>query len=197
MKIGFVGAGAVARSIARRAVAAGHEVLIASASGQTARTLAEELGARASAVPAARVALADLVILATRWPQVGDALGDIDGSGCILFDATNPFSSFIPLVLADLDGQSSSVLVARQAPGARVVNAFNSTPMSTLDQETERGGARPVIFMSGDDPAAKARVTEFIESMGLAALDLGSLHEGGLMQQAGGLLAGPELFLAR
>jgi predicted dinucleotide-binding enzyme len=51
--------------------------------------------------------------------------------------------------------------------------------------------------VSGDDRDAKALVVGLIDSTGLVALDLGSLADGGAMQQLGGLSAVELHFIRR
>jgi 8-hydroxy-5-deazaflavin:NADPH oxidoreductase len=43
-----------------------------------------------------------------------------------------------------------------------------------------------IVFISADDDSAKKRV----ETFGYSVIDLGNLRDGGLIQQAGGPLAG-------
>jgi predicted dinucleotide-binding enzyme len=50
-----------------------------------------------------------------------------------------------------------------------------------------------VLFLSGDDGAAKSEVGGLFEAAGFFALDLGGLREGGEMQQVGAPLAGQNL----
>jgi hypothetical protein len=50
-----------------------------------------------------------------------------------------------------------------------------------------------VLFLSGDDDAAKAVVADLFEGAGFFPVDLGDLGTGGPMQQAGGPLAGLNL----
>jgi 8-hydroxy-5-deazaflavin:NADPH oxidoreductase len=59
-----------------------------------------------------------------------------------------------------------------------------------------KGQGKRVIFVSGDDEEPKRVVKDLIESFGFAAIDLGSLVTGGRIQQAGGPLAGLDLFIA-
>ena len=49
------------------------------------------------------------------------------------------------------------------------------------------------IFLSGDDAEAKAAVAELFDSAGFFPIDLGSLVEGGRMQQLGGPLPAHDL----
>jgi 8-hydroxy-5-deazaflavin:NADPH oxidoreductase len=195
MEIGIIGAGRVGVAVGRQLVSAGHHVLLSSARGPQALTpLAQDIGARA--VPVTDAAMSELVLLAVPWPAVPEVLDPIpDWHGRILVDATNPFVSFEPLKLADLDGRSASVIVAEHAPGARVVKAFNSVTMDNFDKGPRQGEARRVLFVSGDDIAAKRSVKQLITELGYAVIDLGGLDEGGRMQQPGGRLAGRDLLL--
>jgi 8-hydroxy-5-deazaflavin:NADPH oxidoreductase len=46
-----------------------------------------------------------------------------------------------------------------------------------------------VLFVSGNDQAAKAEIITLFDVMGFATIDLGNLAVGGRIQQAGGPLA--------
>jgi predicted dinucleotide-binding enzyme len=50
-----------------------------------------------------------------------------------------------------------------------------------------------VIFLSGDDADSKADVVALLEDAGFAAIDLGELATGGVMQQIHHPLAGVNL----
>jgi len=195
MQIGILGAGHVGLAVGRRLIGAGHRVKLSSARGPQALTpVARGIGAEAASVSEA--AAADLVLLAVPWPAVADTLDPLpDWQGRILIDATNPFVTIDPLELADLEGQSASVIVAEHAPGARVVKAFNTITMANFEKGPRQGGARRVLFVSGDDVASKRTVQELITELGYATIDLGGLDEGGRMQQPGGPLAGLDLLV--
>ena len=195
MQIGILGAGHVGLAVGRRVIGAGHRVKLSSARGPQALTsVAQGIGAEAASVTEA--AVADLVLLAVPWPAVADTLDPLpDWQGRILIDATNPFVTINPLELADLEGRSASVIVAEHAPAARVVKAFNTITMANFEKGPRQGGARRVLFVSGDDVAAKQTVQQLITELGYAAIDLGGLDEGGRMQQPGGPLAGLDLLV--
>src|SRR5262249_38809583 len=109
----------------------------------------------------------------------------------ILIDGTNPFSGkagkFTP---ADVGKISTSQLVAALAPGARMVKGFNHMTIPNLEADPVVNGARRVAFVSADDDGAKKRVETLLEGFGYSVVDLGNLRDGGLIQQAGGPLAG-------
>jgi predicted dinucleotide-binding enzyme len=198
MKLGTIGAGEVALAFAREAIAQGHEVVLSSRRGPEALAAqVAELGKGASAAPVADAASLDYVLLAVPWNNVEEALGGLpDWNGRVLIDATNPFSEYSPkLVLADLNGVGASEIVARFAKGARVVKAFNSIVTVRFNEGPIKGNGRRVIFVSGDHEEPKAFLKDLIRKFGFVAIDLGGLVTGGRMQQAGGPLAGLDLFV--
>ena len=199
MKIGFIGAGAVAQSIARLAVQAGHDVVLSSRRGpQALRDVVAELGPHASSVTVKEAIQLHLVMLCVPWSQVEAALDCMPNwNGRILVDTTNPFAQYEPqLVLADLKGVGASEIVAANAPGARVVKAFNAIRMEHFDKGPAAAGGQRVIFVSGDDKDAKAVVTGLVAEFGFEPVDLGGLVAGGRLQQAGGPLAGRDWLVA-
>lgn len=199
MKIGFIGAGAVAQSIARSAIQAGHEVVLSARRGQQALgDIVAGLGPNASADTVQEVARLELVVLAVPWLQVPSALDGLPNwAGRILVDTTNPFTQLEPeLVLADLGGTGASEIVAAHAPGARVVKAFNAIRMEHYDKGPKFHDGKRVIFVSGDDKDAKAVVIGLVNDFGYAPVDLGGLVSGGRMQQAGGPIAGQDWVVA-
>ena len=200
MKIGMLGAGDIARSVAKYALEQGHEVQLCNHSGPAKLTpIVAALGAGAEGVSRAEAAAQQIVLLAVPWESVPDALTGLPAwNGRILIDATNPFLNPQYLnVLDDLEGRMSSEIVADLAPGARLVKAFNTMFASKLAEGPRpRAGTRRVLFVSGDDAAAKSTVTHLIESFGFATIDLGNLEVGGRMQQAKTApLAGPDFLL--
>jgi predicted dinucleotide-binding enzyme len=199
MRIGIIGAGAVALAVAREALARGHEIVLSSRGGPDALAdKVSELGSGASAAIIEEAASLDYVLLGVPWKNVEAALRGLpEWNGRVLIDATNPFIETSPkLILADLGGIGASEIVAGFAPGARIVKAFNSIRMARFNEGPVKGQGRRVIFVSGDNEESKRVVKDLIESFGFVAIDLGGLVTGGRIQQAGGPLAGRDLFIA-
>ncbi len=186
VKIGIIGAGNIAQAFAKQAGKAGYEVAISNSRGpETLTQLAQELGSGITPVTVQEAAQANMVMIAVRSNQLRASLADLpDWNGRIVIDATN---GMIP---ADLGGKTSSEVVAELVSGARVVKAFNTLFSATLAANPREAGGNRVIFISGDDLAAKVTVGEVIEKIGFAAIDLGTLAVGGKLQQfPGGPLA--------
>lgn len=182
MKIGVIGSGNIGGTAARLFEAAGHEVSVANTRGDphTVEEAAE---------------FGELVLVAIPLHAV-DTLPPEPFAGKVVVDANNYYPGRDGQI-AELDsgGLTSSELLARQLPEATVVKAFNTMYFKTLGEAGHRDDPL-VIFVSGDDPAAKVKVADLIEEIGFAPVDVGSLHEGGAQQQPGTAVYAKEIPLS-
>jgi 8-hydroxy-5-deazaflavin:NADPH oxidoreductase len=186
--VGIIGAGRLGQAMARTARRAGRDVVIANSRGPESLTSAvSALGDGVSAGTVDQAAAAGIVVIAVPWDRVPDAVGGLGWNGQIVIDATNDWGA------DDLNGRTSSELVADLVPGARVVKAGNTLGADVLGSDPQEAGGRRVIFVSGDDADAKADVVALFEDAGFAAIDLGELATGGAMQQIHHPLAGVNL----
>jgi 8-hydroxy-5-deazaflavin:NADPH oxidoreductase len=196
MEIGTIGAGAFAQAFAKRGLKAGHKVKLSNRRGpDSLREIVNRLGPGAMAAAKEEAAACEMVLLAVPWDYVPETLASLPRwKNQILIDGTNPFhgeaGNFTP---ADVGNLSTSQLVAALAPGARVVKALNNMTVPNLEADPIVNGARRVAFISADDDGAKERVQNLLEGFGYSVIDLGNLRDGGLIQQAGGPLAGRNL----
>ena len=199
MEIGTIGAGAFAQAFAKRALKAGYKVKLSNSRGpESLREIVNRLGPGAIAATKEEAAACEMVLLAVPWDNVAETLASLsEWKNQVLIDGTNPFhgqaGSFKP---ADVGNLSTSQLVAALAPGARVVKALNNMIVPNLEADPVVNGARRVAFISADDDGAKQRVGALLKAFGYSVIDLGNLRDGGLIQQAGGPLAGRD-FLER
>jgi 8-hydroxy-5-deazaflavin:NADPH oxidoreductase len=205
MRIGFIGAGTLTKTFGRHLINAGHEIVVSNSRGpETLAGLVADLGPAATAGTKKQAAESDVVILATNWVNVPEALKDIDWHGKILVDATNAHMDAKPDIslkgvtrsIAALKGRTSSEIVAEMAPGSRLVKSISNMPMVWI-QDFSAQKPKTVIFTSGDDSEAKRIVVDLINSIGFAAIDLGSLAKGGAMHQVGAPLSGLDLHFVR
>jgi len=184
MKIGIIGAGGIGQAFAGQVVKAGYEVIVSNSRGpESLAAVVSQLGPRARAGTRQEAAQADVVVLSVNWEHVREALSGLPAwNGRILIDATNPVVQ-PGFRLAELHGSTSSEIVASLAPGARLVKASNTLLRAMLAADPSVAGGRRVLFMSGDDAAAKKDVTGILEKAGFATIDLGGLASGGRLQQ--------------
>jgi predicted dinucleotide-binding enzyme len=205
MKVGFLGAGNVARTFGRHLLTAGHTIVVSNSRGpQTLADFVADLGPGAIGGTKQQAADCDVVVLAAHWVNVREALQGVDWRGRILIDATNAHVDTVPDISlagvtrsrAALNGRTSSEIVAEMAVGARLVKSISNMPMAWI-QDFSTNKPRTVIFTSGDDIEAKQLVIELVNSTGLVAIDLGSLAIGGAMHEVGAPLSGLDLHFVR
>jgi 8-hydroxy-5-deazaflavin:NADPH oxidoreductase len=197
MEIGTIGAGAFAQAFAKQALKAGHKVKLSNSRGpDSLRKIVNQLGPGATAATKEEAAACEMVLLAVPWDNVPETLATLPKwKNQILVDGTNPFHGRAgEFTLADVGNLSTSQLIAALVPGARVVKALNTMIVSNLEAEPIVNRARRVAFISADDDGAKKQVGTLLEGFGYSVIDLGNLRDGGLIQQAGGPLAGRNLW---
>ena len=186
--VGIIGAGRIGQAMAHIAHRAGRQVVIANSRGpQSLTSVVEALGSGVTAGTVQEAAAAGIVVLAVPWAQVQQAVRGLEWDGQILIDPTNDFDP------SDLDGRTSSEVVADLVAPARVVKAANTLVAAVLGSDPHEAGGQRVLFLSGDDPEAKSEVGGLFEAAGFFVVDLGALRQGGEMQQVGAPLAGHNL----
>lgn len=139
-------------------------------------SLAKTCTDAAAATPAEAAAASEVVLLAVPWAQVGDALRQAGSlAGKILIDCTNPLKSDLSgLVIGHTT--SAAEEIARSAPEARVVKAFNTAFAEVYHAGTRLFGSRRLSMLyCGDDSAAKDTVARLISEVGFDAVDAGPL----------------------
>ena len=186
--VGIIGAGRLGQAMARTALRAGRRVVIANSRGpETLASVVSTLGEGVAAGTPREAATANIVVVAVPWDRVRDALAGLEWDAQIVIDATNDWGA------DDLNGRTSSEIVADLVPGAAVVKAGNTLGAEVLGSDPQEAGGRRVIFLSGDAADAKSAVASLFEDAGFAPIDLGNLATGGALQQIHNPLAGLNL----
>ena len=195
MKIAVLGTAMVGRAIAGRLHALGHAVVVGTRDPQAtlARTESDQMGnppfsSWHGAHPGVELATfadaaagADLVVNASSGEVTLGVLGLAGAdnlAGKVLVDIANPldFSAGFPPTLSVKDTDSLGEQVQRAFPQAKVVKALN-TLNASLMVEPKSLGESSTVFVSGEDAAAKATVTEILESFGHDdVIDLGGIE---------------------
>jgi predicted dinucleotide-binding enzyme len=173
--ISIIGLGNMAGALAGRALAGGNAVEIIGRDRVKAKELAASLGG--ATVGTAGVAPAgDIVVLAVPYANAATVVSEYGDAlhGKVIVDITNPVSPDLKGFVTP-DGSSGAQEIAKAAPaGAHVVKAFNTLFSHVLAADPVEG--RPLdVFIAGDDAQAKARVSAFVESLGMRPMDIGQL----------------------
>ena len=192
MTFAIIGFGAVGQALATAFARAEIEVAVASRrEPQALAAQARAIGTTVKPVPLTEAVVADVVILAVPFSQVGEvAKAAASWTGRLVIDATNAYGT----PLAEFGGLTSSGFVAQSFPGARFVKGFNHLPAAKLAADPNVNGGRRVIFTSSDDPDAQAQANARIEKLGYAPVELGRLAEGAVLAQARGSTWAPLAF---
>lgn len=174
--ISIIGSGGMAAAIAGLAAKAGHTVEVMSRDAAKARALAEQVGARATTGTFCATPAGDIVILAVPYSAVLDVVKQYGEklAGKFLVDITNPVASNGTSFVTPDDSFGAQEIAKAAPANAVIVKAFNTMFSHVLAAGSFQG--RPLdVFIAGDDTQAKARVEEFIKSLGLRPLDTGPL----------------------
>lgn len=180
--IGLIGSGNIGSTVARLAVEAGHDVVLSNSRGpETLTDLVDQLGPRARAATAAEAAAAGDIVVVTVPLKAYRAVPVEPLRGKVVIDTDNYYPERDGHI-AELDDESTttSELLQAHLPASRVVKAFNNIFVSHLGSLQRPAGhpERSALPIAGDDEAAKQTVTEFLDSIGYDAHDVGPLAEG-------------------
>jgi 8-hydroxy-5-deazaflavin:NADPH oxidoreductase len=173
MNIVIAGAGTVGRALGAGWRKAGHTVTLAvrDPGGGNAATLQQQGFALVAVKEAA--AAADVIALAVPWAALASVVKSLGSlAGKIVIDATNPLAPDMSLAIGHND--SASETVARLAPGARVVKAFNTTGANNMADSRYSAG-KLVMLVAGDDAQANATAMSLVTDLGFEAVDAGPL----------------------
>ena len=114
--VGIIGAGRLGQAMARTALRAGRRVVIANSRGpESLASVVSALGNRVSAGTVDEAVSAGIVVVAVPWDRVPEAVQGLEWNSQVVVDATNDWAA------DDLQGRTSSELVADLVAGARVV----------------------------------------------------------------------------
>jgi len=195
MRIAVLGTGRVGQTLAARLAELGHAVTVGTRDVATASARSEldtfgnppfpewrthhpdiDLAGFADAA-----AGAELVVNATNGAgsiAALEAAGEEHLAGKVLVDVSNPldFSRGMPPSLLVSNTDSLAEQIQRRFPATRVVKALNTVNANLMVDARQLAGGDHSVFVSGDDPDAKAQVTELLESFGWSdVVDLGDI----------------------
>jgi len=179
MKIGIIGSGVVGQTIGAKLVERGEDVVLGTRSPQKLEdkrgmggSLGEWVkktnnkGRVATFQEAARHG--EIVINATAGTGSVEALkaaGEQNLNGKIVIDISNPldFSKGMPPSLTVCNTDSLGEQVQRAFPKANIVKTLNTMTTVIMVDPSQVAGGDHHVFVSGNDAAAKARVTELLK----------------------------------
>jgi 8-hydroxy-5-deazaflavin:NADPH oxidoreductase len=167
MKIGILGTGMVGETFGNKLVALGHEVRIGGRqpTNEKGEAWAKKAGDKGSyGTFAEAAAFGELVFNCTKGEGAVDAVKAAKAglAGKILVDVTNPldFSKGFPPSLFVSNTDSLGEQIQKELPDTKVVKSFNTINCEVM-VDASRAGGDSDLFVSGNDPEAKATVSRF------------------------------------
>ena len=183
--VAVIGTGNVGMAIGTEFAGLGHTVIYGSRSPLSLKTmdLVTKTGKNASAeLPDEAAAEADVVVLAVPGMVTGavaSGLGDLGGK--IVIDATNPLKREGEVLQFEYGVDTSNgQIVQALHPDAFVVKAFNTISWQKM---IDPGKPAPVMPLAGNSDAAKAKVAEWVQAMGIDTIDIGGIEHARVTEQ--------------
>jgi 8-hydroxy-5-deazaflavin:NADPH oxidoreductase len=187
MKIGILGAGSVGKVLAKGWLDAGHSVKISSRDpmSESLFTWKEQMGPDCHiATFEEAAAFGDVIVLAINWSGVESVLkqtGQQALQNKVIIDLSNAveFSETPQLALKNI---SAGEMIQQWLPESRVVKTLNMVGSATMVNPHFSEGI-PVMFLCGNDAAAKSTVQDLLQSIGWRdVIDLGDISRSALLE---------------
>ena len=179
--IAMIGAGRIGTNVAQAAVNAGYDVVLSNSRGpETLTDVVAKLGPKARAASVEEAAKAgDMVLVAVPLHARGEVPVE-PLKGKVVIDANNYYPERDGRIEAlDSNASTTSELLQQHLPESHVVKAFNNIFAHEIPSDGLAAGAenRRALPIAGNDDTAKTAVTQFLDSLGFDAVDLGPLSE--------------------
>lgn len=182
MKIGVLGSGSVAQTLAAGFIKHGHQVMVgtrdtAKLKDWQSKNPKAQIGSFSQAA-----AFGEVIMLAVKGSAAAEALraaGSTNLNGKPVIDACNPIADAPPVngVLQLFTAPNTSLLeqLQKEFPAAHFVKAFNSVGAPRMVNPEYKVG-KPTMFICGNDDAAKATVTRILDQFGWETADMGKVE---------------------
>ena len=186
MKIGIIGAGFIGRTVAKLAVAAGHDAMVSNSRGpKSLSSMPSGIGCKIGTVEEA-ARFGDIVLIAvpfTAYTEIAPTLL----AGKIVMDANNYYperDGNIPLL--DHYETTTSQMLAGHFVDSHVVKTFNAILATDLDTHGRPAGTgdRRALPIAGDDADSKKIVADLLDQLGFDSVDAGQLKDSWRFERA-------------
>jgi 8-hydroxy-5-deazaflavin:NADPH oxidoreductase len=179
VKVGVLGSGGVATTLANGFLKHGHQVMLGSRTPEKLKDWAAANPTGKTGTFADAAAFGEVVVLAVKGSVAWEVLrlaGETALAGKVVIDACNPIADAPPAngVLKFFTSLNESLMeqLQKNFSEARVVKAFNSVGAPFMVNPDFEGG-KPTMFICGNDEAAKKTVTGILDQFGWDTADMG------------------------
>ena len=182
MKIGIIGSGGGAQTLANAYLQKGYQVKLGTRNAEKLDYWLEKAGENASVGSFAESAqFGEVVFLSVLGEAALNAVemaGTENLKGKIVIDLTNPldFSGGVPPRFTATVGNSLGEQIQNALPEANVVKAFNTIGAAIM-VDPRFGDQTATLFIAGNDENAKAETKKLAEEFGWEVEDLGGIEQ--------------------
>ena len=182
MKIGIIGSGDVAQTLASGFLANGHEVRLGTRNAEKLAEWKETAGAKASVGSFAGAAeFGEVILICTSGAGALSAIemaGTENFKGKTVIDVTNAldFSEGVPPKFTATVGNSLGEQIQKALPEANVVKAFNTINRTTMI-DPHFGDETATMFIAGNDENAKSETIKLAKDFGWDVEDAGGIEQ--------------------
>jgi hypothetical protein len=182
VKVGVLGSGDVAKTLASGFLKHGHDVTLGSRTPDKLKDWVAANPTGKTGTFAAAAEFGEMIVLAVKGSVAAEALrlaGEKNLSGKAVIDACNPIADAPPVngVLPYFTSVNESLLeqLQREFPSAHLVKAFNSVGAPFMINPQFDGG-KPTMFICGNDAAAKQSLSVVLDQFGWEMADMGAVE---------------------
>ena len=179
MKVGVLGSGEVAKTLASGLLKHGHQVTLGSRTTSKLAEWASQNKGGAIGTFAETAKFGELLILAVKGKAAAEALTAVGAknlAGKTIIDACNPIEDAAPVngVLKFFTNINESLMerLQKEFSAAHFVKAFNSVGSAGMVDPVFADG-KPTMFICGNNENAKKQVTQILDQFGWETADMG------------------------
>ena len=182
MKIGIIGSGGVAQTLANAYLQKGYQVKLGTRNAEKLAEWLEKAGENASVGSFAESAqFGEVIFLSVLGEAALNAIemaGAENLKGKTVIDLTNPldFSGGVPPRFTATVGNSLGEQIQNALPEANIVKAFNTIGAAIM-VDPRFGDQTATLFIAGNDENAKAETKKLAEEFGWDVEDLGGIEQ--------------------
>lgn len=187
MKVGIIGSGVVAQSLAAGFIKHGHDVTVGTSNPSKLKEFQEKNPKAKIASFEDAVNFGNIVVLAVKGTAAEGIVKDLSQalSGKTVIDTTNPIANQPPVngVIRYFTSMNESLMERLQkiAPSANFVKCFNSVG-NTYYVNPQFAGGKPTMFICGNNEAARKQVKDILDVFGWETADMGKAEAAGSIE---------------
>jgi 8-hydroxy-5-deazaflavin:NADPH oxidoreductase len=182
VKVGVLGSGDVATTLASGFLKHGHDVMLGSRTPEKLKDWAATNSKGKTGNFADAAGFGEVIVLAVKGNAAEEALrraGETNLSGKVVIDACNPIADAPPVngVLEFFTTYNESLMeqLQKQFADTHFVKAFNSVGAPFMVNPRFDGG-KPTMFICGNDEAAKKTVAGILDQFDWETADMGGVE---------------------